>query len=152
MATPILTAHITHLAVMGQADHPHAGCDTFAVDLYTVDPVALDLTDVVRDLVTVDPPGIVASLPMLFSSARNRYSAALSQSDDLPADTTVNWRAVGTLCKDNRVTIPDLGGQRAAEARLVQELTGGIADLDGLPDKSIPCIGLVNLTYTRADR
>lgn len=157
MATQKLTASITHLAVMAQAPTLQASkYRAHTVDLYTVDPETLDLTDVVRDQFMVHPTS-EATDSMVFANARNRYTHALAEQDPqlhavVPASSTVAWRSVDTLTDTRRLTQPDLGGQRAAEARLVHELTGGVADLEGLPARSVPCIGLVNLTYTKAYR
>ena len=151
MTTPVLTAHITHLVVVVAVptDDNHnrtPGVREYIVETYVVDPTRLDFTDVVRERIQVHPTA-AATESMMFSAARNRVTPAVTENNQ-----TIAWRSVESLTDTRRLTQPDLGGQRAAEARLVHELTGGVADLEGLPARSVPCIGLVNLTYTKAYR
>lgn len=145
MATPKLTASVTHLVVMVAVSAEDTMYWEYMAETYSVDPSRMDFTDVVCQRLGVKASSVTTDA-MRFSSVRNRYASSLDQ------DTTVAWRSVESLTDTRRLTQPDLGGQRAAEARLVQELTGGVADLEGLPARSVPCIGLVNLTYTKGDR
>ena len=143
MSTPYVEAACTHLVTLlvdpeyipgqetipglGENDHP------YHVQVYTVDPDTM------------------ATTAMLYNLARRQVRHLLDDMFNSQEPVAVSWHAVDPLTNN----VSDRPGQRAAVARMVDTLTGGIQDLAGesLPrDRSIPSVGLVNLTYYNGSR
>lgn len=160
MSTPYVEAACTHLVTLlvdpeyipgqetipglGENDHP------YHVQVYTVDPDTADLVDVV-ELVGRVTPRSMATTAMLYNLARRQVRHLLDDMFNSQEPVAVSWHAVDPLTNN----VSDRPGQRAAVARMVDTLTGGIQDLAGesLPrDRSIPSVGLVNLTYYNGSR
>lgn len=142
MSAPHLEATCTHLVTLVMEGN------AWTATIYTVDERA-DLVDVHTAKGEVSPLG--ASTPAM------RYKMARAHTEDRLADhlyqvdVTVHWSALEPLARN----LTDGPGQRAAVSRLVDLLTGGLESMrgEGLPsDRSIPAVGLVNLTYWNGSR